>query len=275
VDGFVNILSAPIVFSLSDGIIADVSPFDYVMQRYIRQIAFFGLGEAGQQMLVKSRVAVVGVGALGTVSANCLARAGIGFLRLIDKDYVERINLHRQIFFTEDDADKRVSKAVAACSFLARVNSEVRLEPKVAELNADSVESLFDNVDIVLDAVDNWKTRFIINEVCRRKSLPWIYCAALGSQGMTMNFLPNDQPCLQCVIPAHSVVGVQPTCVTEGVLNMTTGAIAAIQAAEAVKILIGSPYVRQGLFIADFWKNQFKIVPFERDANCVVCAAKS
>ena len=242
------------------------------MQRYIRQIVFTGIGEAGQQTLGRSRVAIVGVGALGTVSANCLARTGIGFLRLIDKDHVERTNLHRQILFTEEDADRRTPKAVAACSFLARANSEIQLEPVVAELNAGNADSLFNDVDIVLDAVDNWEARFLMNRVCRKHSKPWIYCAALGSEGMTMNFLPNGGPCLECVVPQKTIAKVQPTCVTEGVLNTTTGAIAAIQVAEAIKILLGSPHIRQELLIADFWHNKFKTIPFERNMECAVCS---
>jgi adenylyltransferase/sulfurtransferase len=242
------------------------------MQRYLRQTAFSGIGQSGQLRLKESRVAIVGVGALGTVSANCLTRAGIGFLRLIDYDHVERINLHRQVLFTEEDADRGVPKAVAACSFLARANSDVQLEPVIAELNADNAESMFEDVDLVLDAVDHWQTRFLMNKVCRKLPLPWIYCAALGSEGMTMNFLPGGGPCLECVVPQQSIVDVQPTCATEGVLNMTTGAIAAIQSAEAVKILLGSPHVRQGLFVADFWQNRFKTIPFERNERCSVCS---
>jgi adenylyltransferase/sulfurtransferase len=242
------------------------------MQRYIRQTAFAPIGETGQRTLSTSRVAIVGTGALGTVSANCLARAGVGLMRLIDKDHVEKINLHRQILFTEEDAQYRIPKASAACSFLARVNSEIQMEPVVDKLDADNAESLLDNIDIVLDAVDNWETRFLVNRVCRKKNIPWIYCAALGSEGMTMNFLPYDCPCLQCVVPQQTLARDQPTCVSMGVLNMTTGAIAAIQAAEAIKILLGSPHIRQGLFVADFWKNQFKIVPCERDKHCSVCS---
>jgi adenylyltransferase/sulfurtransferase len=242
------------------------------MQRYIRQTAFSGIGEAGQELLGKSRVAIIGVGALGTVSANCLARAGVGFLRLIDKDCVEQINLHRQILFTEDDANRRVPKAVAACSFLAHANSDIQLEPVVAEFNTDNAESMLADIDLVLDAVDNWETRFLTNRVCRKKSLPWIYCAALGAEGMTMNFLPGNHPCLQCVVPQRTSTGTQPTCVTTGVLNMTTGAIAAIQSAEAIKILLGSPCIRQGLFVADFWNNRFRIVDFEKDKDCSVCS---
>jgi len=246
---------------------------DYVafMQRYIRQIAFTGIGESGQQKLADSRVAIVGAGALGTVSANCLARAGVGFLRLIDKDNVEQINLHRQILYTEKDAEQNVPKAIAACSCLARANSAIHLVPVVDELNTENIDSLFRDVNLVLDAVDNWETRFLMNKVCRKKSLPWIYCAALGAEGMTMNFLPNDQPCLQCVTPQETL-GIQPTCVTVGVLNMASGAIASIQAAEAVKILLGSPHVRQGLLVADFWNNRFTTIPFEKDLRCPVCS---
>jgi len=245
------------------------------MHRYIRQTTFTGIGEAGQQILGNSRVAIVGTGALGTVSANCLARAGVGFLRLIDKDHVERINLHRQILYTETDADNRVPKAVAACAFLARANSDIQLEPVVAEFNADNAEALLKDVDLVLDAVDNWQARFLASEVCRKKSLPWIYCAALGAEGMTMNFLPGDGPCLRCVVPHQAITHAQPTCVALGVINMATGAIASMQAAEAVKILLGSPHVRQGMFIADFWHNRFKTIPFGRDPNCPVCSVFS
>ena len=245
------------------------------MQRYARQIAFSGIGEAGQQILGSSRIAIVGVGALGTVSANCLARAGIGFMRLIDCDHVERINLHRQILYTEDDAERRVPKATAASSFLTRANSDIQIEPIVATLNADNAETILDNVDIVLDAVDNWQTRFLINEVCRKKSLPWIYCAVLGSQGMTMNFFPGDYPCLKCVVPDQAISSIQPTIATVGVLNTTTGTIASIQVAEAIKILLGSPCVRHGLFVADSWHNRFKTIPFEKDNNCPVCQRKN
>ena len=242
------------------------------MHRYIRQTAFAGIGEAGQQTLGNSRVAIAGVGALGTVSANCLARAGIGFLRLIDKDHVEKINLHRQILYTEEDANISTPKAIAACSLLAKANSEVILEPVVAKLTAENAEAMLADVDLVLDAVDNWQTRFLVNRICRKKSLPWIYCAVLGSQGMTMNFFPGEQPCMQCVVPEQAVANIQPTIVTEGVLNTTTGAIAAIQAGEAIKILLGSPHIRQGLFVADFWHNRFKTIPFERNGDCPVCS---
>ena len=240
------------------------------MQRYIRQMAFSGIGETGQKILGNSRVAIVGVGALGTVSANCLARAGVGFLRLIDKDCVERTNLHRQILYTEEDADNNVPKVVAACSLLARANSEIELEPVVAELNASNIEALLGDVDLVLDAVDHWETRFLVNRFCRNRSLPWIYCAALGAEGMTMNCMP-DGPCLQCVVSPQTL-GIQPTCVTEGVLNMATGAIASIQAAEGVKILLGSSHIRRGLLVADFWNNRFKTIPFEKDVRCSVCS---
>lgn len=240
------------------------------MQRYIRQMTFSGIGKAGQEILSTSRVAVVGVGALGTVAANCLARSGIGFLRLIDKDYVETLNLHRQILYTEEDAERRVPKAVAAHTFLAQANSGIQIDSVVAELNADNAESLLADVDIVLDDVDHWETRFLINKVCQKKKLPWIYCAALGSEAMTMNFLPGEFPCLQCVV-SPAVLQQQPTCAEVGILNMTTGMIASLQSGEAVKILLGSPLVRQGLFVADFWNNRFKTFAFDKDPLCACC----
>ncbi|MDR1269641.1 MAG: ThiF family adenylyltransferase [Planctomycetaceae bacterium] len=242
------------------------------MERYSRQIVFSGLGRIGQKKLLEATVAVVGVGALGSVSANLLCRAGVGHLRLIDRDYVEKNNLQRQILYNEEDAEKRYPKAVAACNHLSRVNSEIILEPVVAELSAANIEQIFEKVDLVLDGLDNWETRFLVNEACYRFGIPWIYCAALGAETMSMNLLPDEnRPCLRCFMSPESGSAAGQSCAVAGVLNMATGMIAAVQTAEAVKILTGSTEIRNGLFVADLWNNRFKTIRIEKDIDCPVC----
>jgi adenylyltransferase/sulfurtransferase len=242
------------------------------MDRYSRQIVFSGLGRSGQQKLLKSTVAVVGLGALGSVAANLLCRAGIGHLRLIDRDYVEKTNLQRQILYNEEDAQKRRPKAVAAFNHLSKINSEIVLEPVVAELGAVNIKQLFEKVDLVLDGLDNWETRFLINEVCHQSGISWIYSAALGAETMSMNLLPDKNcPCLRCFLSPESGSAAGQSCATAGVLNMATGMIAAVQAAEAVKILMGASEIRNGLFVADLWNNRFKTIPIKKDPDCPVC----
>ena len=242
------------------------------LNRYSRQTVFPEIGEQGQKKLLHSKVAVVGMGALGTVVANALARAGIGFLRLIDRDYVELSNLQRQTLYDEHDATRNLPKAVAACHHLANVNSEITLEPIVEEIDSGNIERLFEGIDLVLDGLDNWDSRFLLNEACHKLAIPWIYCAAIGAQGMTMNILHTEtRPCLRCIVPPDADSNNTPSCATAGVLNMATGTIAAVQAAEAVKILIGSPNVRDGLFVANLWDNQFKTIRFEKNDDCPVC----
>lgn len=243
------------------------------MDRYSRQIVFSGLGRIGQQKLLESTVAVVGLGALGSVAANLLCRAGVGHIRLIDRDYVEKTNLQRQILYNEEDAEKRRPKAVAAFNHLSGVNSEIVLEPVVAELGAANIGQIFQKVDLVLDGLDNWETRFLINEICHQTGIPWIYCAALGSEAMSMNLLHDkDSPCLRCFLSPESGSAAGQSCAVTGVLNMATGMIAAVQVAEAVKILTESASeIRSGLFVADLWNNRFKTIPIERDIDCPVC----
>jgi adenylyltransferase/sulfurtransferase len=242
------------------------------MDRYSRQLVFSGLGRSGQHKLLGSTVAVVGLGALGSVSTNLLCRAGVGHLRLIDRDYVEKTNLQRQILYNEEDAEKRRPKAVAAADHLSKINSEIMLEPVVAELGAANIGQLFEKVDLVLDGLDNWETRFLINEVCHQSGIPWIYSAALGAETMSMNLLPGENcPCLRCFLSPESGSAAGQSCATAGVLNMATGMIAAVQAAEAVKILTGASEIRNGLFVADLWNNRFKTIHIEKDLDCPVC----
>ncbi|MDR1053774.1 MAG: ThiF family adenylyltransferase [Planctomycetaceae bacterium] len=253
--------------------------------RYARQIAFHGVGVDGQDKLLAAKVAIIGVGALGTVLSDILCRAGIGYLRLVDRDYVEFTNLQRQVLFTENDAIKRNPKAVAACEYLSGVNSEIVLEPVVSEVNSGNIVQILDGVDLVLDAVDNWETRFLVNEWSVKNKIAWIYSAALGSQGITMNFCYNNSdnannteissnlncPCLRCFIPADQPQTQQQTCATAGILAMTTGAIASIQATEAIKIILNSSAIRKELLTIDVWNNRFKNIKIDRDPDCPVC----
>lgn len=244
-------------------------------ERYIRQEAFFGIGKKGQKKLGNSKVAVIGLGALGTVTANNLTRAGVGFLRLIDRDYVELNNLQRQSLYREDDAEKAVPKAAAACEHLKEVNSSIQLEAAITDVNSSTIDSLIEDVDLVMDATDNFQTRQLMNEACCHLKKPWIYGGALGAVGMTMNFLQENGPCLCCLMGNEGgIPGSEPTCASAGILNTTTNIIASLQSTEALKILTGSKAVRKQLFVMDLWENTFELIAADRDPGCPVCGRR-
>jgi adenylyltransferase/sulfurtransferase len=240
--------------------------------RYSRQVRFSPLGEIGQQRLLAARAAIVGCGALGTVHAQSLARAGVGFLRIIDRDYVELNNLQRQWLFDESDARDALPKAVAAARRLALVNSEITIEPVVADLTPASAEDLLGDVACILDATDNFETRFLLNDFALRESIPWIYGAAVGSYGLVMPVFPAQSPCLRCLYP-EPPTGAQPTCETAGVLNTITTVIGALQATAALQILAGIPNaVPRQLTRIDVWTGQIRTLPLpERDPLCPAC----
>jgi adenylyltransferase/sulfurtransferase len=245
------------------------------MQRYSRQTVFPEIGAAGQEKLLASRVSIIGIGALGTVIANNLCRSGVGFLRLIDRDYVELGNLQRQTLFDEDDAADETPKAVAAATRLSRVNSKITIEPVVADVNPGNIEELLKETDLVLDGTDNLEIRFLLNEACRKLRLPWIYGGVAGSAGMQMNVL-EDGPCFRCFQPDMPAPGSYPTCSTIGVLNMVTGIIASMQSAEALKILIGAVgAISRRLFYLDLWKNTAGYLDVAKVPDCPVCGKGS
>src|SRR5580658_2465939 len=208
--------------------------------RYSRQSRFAPLGEKGQRRIREARVAVVGLGALGSVQADLLARAGVGSLLLIDRDFVELSNLQRQTLYDESDAAEALPKAVAAARRLARVNSEVRIEPLVSDLSPRNIDEALEGVDLILDATDNFETRYLINDFAVREGIPWIYGAAVGSYGLKLAIVPGLTACFRCVYP-EPPQGAQPTCETEGVLGPVTSAIASLAAADALKILASGP----------------------------------
>ena len=228
-------------------------------ERYSRQILFPGIGAAGQQKLLASHVAIVGCGALGSFQAGALARAGVGRLTIVDRDYVEPSNLQRQWLFDEADAAEALPKAVAAERSLARVNSGVRVTGIVADLTPSNIEELLGEAALILDGTDNFETRYLINDYSVSRGTPWIYGAAVGSYGVTMPVLPGHGACFRCVYP-EPPGGTQPTCETAGVLNSITAAIGAIQAADALQWLAtGSLEAR--LTTLDVWKGGIRQIP--------------
>src|SRR5205085_967264 len=207
--------------------------------RYSRQRLFAPIGEAGQARLAGARVVIIGCGALGAMQAETLCRAGVGDLTLVDRDFVEESNLQRQVMFEEADARERLPKAVAAARRLSRVNSDVSLRPIVADVNFENVEEIIAGADLVMDGTDNFETRYLINDACVKAATPWIYGAAVGSYGLTMTVIPGETPCLRCVLAAMPEPGSGPTCDTAGVILPIIATVAAIQCAEAIKLLTG------------------------------------
>lgn len=224
-------------------------------ERYSRQVLFAEIGEAGQRKLAEARVAIVGCGATGSALASLLARAGVGTIRIIDRDYIEPSNLQRQVLFDEADAAESLPKAIAAARKIASFNSEIIVEPQVADLTPSNIEALLQETQVILDGTDNFETRYLINDFAVSKSLPWIYTAAVGSYCVTLNILPRKTPCLACIFP-DSPQGMVETCDTAGILNSAVNLAASISATEAIKFLVGAEdQLRKTLLSFDVWKN--------------------
>jgi molybdopterin/thiamine biosynthesis adenylyltransferase len=225
-------------------------------ERYSRQVLFSGIGREGQSRLAGGRVALVGCGATGSALASLLARAGVGRIRILDRDYVEPSNLQRQSLFDEADAAEAMPKAIAAARKIAAFNSRIVIEPVVKDLVPANIQALLEGIDLVLDGTDNFETRYLINDFAVKASLPWIYTAAVGSYGITMNVLPGKTACLACLFPDQPR-GAFETCETAGVLNSAVNLAASIAATEAIKLLVGAdPQVRRTLLSFDVWSNQ-------------------
>lgn len=243
--------------------------------RYTRQSRFAPLGPEGQDRIRGASVALVGCGALGTVAAEILTRAGVGRLRIIDRDFVEWSNLQRQFLFTEADAAEALPKAMAAVRRLAQINSEVDLEPVVADLTPASADELLEDARLIIDATDNFETRFLINDYAVREGVPWIYSAAVGSYGLKLAIVPGRTACLRCVYP-DPPQGAQPTCETEGVLAPITSAIASLACGDALKILARGPgSVTTLLTTVDVWSGVIRqTAPPARDPACPCCGER-
>jgi adenylyltransferase/sulfurtransferase len=242
--------------------------------RYSRQILFEGIGREGQAHIMASRVALVGCGALGTVQASLLARAGVGTLRIIDRDFVEESNLQRQILFDEEDVRTLLPKAVAAERKLRAVNSLVQVEGLVEDVNASSIGRLLDGFDLIVDATDNFDARFLLNDYAVKTGTPWIYGACVGSYGLTFPILPGETACLRCVFESAPPAGLSPSCDTAGVIGPVVGTIASLQAAEALKILAGRrDRINRRITTLDLWDNERQTMDLPgRTPDCPCCA---
>lgn len=243
--------------------------------RYSRQILFRGVGAEGQRRLAQARVALVGCGATGSAVASLLARSGVGTIRIIDRDYVEPSNLQRQTLFDEVDARESLPKAIAAARRIAAFNSQIVVEPQVADLTPENIKVLLEGSGLILDGTDNFETRYLINDYAVRSSVPWIYAAAVGSYGVTLNVLPGTTACLACVFP-DSPQGTFETCETAGILNSAVNLVASIEATEALKLLTGAgDRVRRTLLSFDVWTNERAEIQVGRPlSGCRACAER-
>ena len=248
-----------------------------IEERYSRQTLFHGIGVAGQRRLASGRVAIVGCGATGSALAGLLARAGVGKLRIIDRDYVEPSNLQRQSLFDEKDALESLPKAIAAARKIASFNSEIAVEPEVNDLTPANIEGLLEGMDLILDGTDNFETRYLLNDYAVKQSIPWIYSAAVGSYGVTMNILPAKTACLACIFP-DSPRGVVETCETSGILNSAVNVVASIAVTEVLKLLVAgpdAPQLRRTLLSFDVWTNEHgEISAAQPRADCRACGTK-
>ena len=234
--------------------------------RYARQIAFREIGTDGQNKLQKAHVAIIGLGALGSASANNLVRAGVGYLRLIDSDTADITNLQRQMLYTEVDVADATPKAIAAAQHLREINSTITIEPHTVRLNAENCAELLSGVDLVIDGTDNIETRYLINKTCLDLGITWVYGAALGSTGAVMPIVPNGA-CFRCLFPEG--IGTGESCVTRGVLGSLTMIVSSLQVTAAMKILLGKP--SSELITFDIWNSAFERIEIERNPDCPDC----
>lgn len=243
-------------------------------ERHSRQVLFQPIGKTGQEKLKDSAILIVGCGALGCAHAETLTRAGIGKLRLVDRDFVEFSNLQRQTLYTEKDARERLPKAVAAKNRLSQINSEIEIEAIVADVNHSNIESLIDNCDLVIDGTDNFQIRYLINDVCVKFNKTWIYGAAVSSYGATMTIFPYESPCLRCIFEEMPSAGSAPTCDTAGVIAPIISSVSAIQTTEALKILTGNrENLHKSLIQIDIWQNEWRKIRLGTpNPDCETCA---
>lgn len=254
---------------------SDSNPPSPALERYARQLRYPRLGEEGQRRLLASRALVCGCGALGSVIANTLARAGVGRLRIVDRDFLELNNLQRQVLYDEADVAAGLPKAIAAANKLRQINSQIEIEPVVADVDHTKIVALCDGVDMIVDGTDNFETRFLINDAAVKLGIPWVYGGCLGSEGQTMTILPGDTPCLRCLLSEPPGAGTTPTCDTAGILAPIISVIASIEAMEAIKVLSGHrEAVQRALVVVELWDNrmrQMKLDTLRASTDCPAC----
>jgi len=226
--------------------------------RYARQIIFPPIGAAGQRRLLDAHVTIIGVGATGSILADRLARAGVGHLRLVDRDFVELNNLQRQLVYDEEDVAAVLPKAVAMARKLRRINSTISIEEIVADVNPSNIAGLIADADVVLDGTDNFTTRYLINDACVKSGKPWVYTGVIASYGMTMTIQPGVTPCLRCVMGELPAPGTVPTCDTAGIIGPIVSLMGSITVAEALKLLVGRGTLNSGMIHVDVWDNTFE-----------------
>ncbi|MFV0387579.1 MAG: ThiF family adenylyltransferase [Pyrinomonadaceae bacterium] len=244
--------------------------------RYSRQILFTPIGRLGQEKLRNSRVLLIGCGALGASHAEALTRAGVGFLRIIDRDFVELSNLQRQTLFSEADAAARIPKAIAAKNRLEKINSDIEIEALVADINASNIERFIDGIDLIIDGADNFQVRYLVNDAAVKHCKTWIYGAAVSSYGTTMTIIPNQTACLRCIFEEIPPAGSSPTCDTAGVIQPIISAVSSVQISEALKILTENfDKLHGSLLQIDVWENdQRKISPSAPNPECPACGKR-
>jgi len=247
-----------------------------VNERYSRQILFREIGTHGQEKLLNSRILLVGCGALGAAHAEMLARAGVGKLRIVDRDFVEFTNLQRQTLFRESDAHDRLPKAVAAKTRIAEINSEIAVEAIIADVNNSNIEALIRDCDLVIDGTDNFQVRYLLNDACVKNGVTWIYGAAVSSYGTTMTIIPGRTPCLRCIFDEMPDAGSSPTCDTSGVIMPIIATVSAAQVTEALKILVGDfDSLHGSLMQFDMWANDRQRIKLgEPNADCKCCGQR-
>jgi molybdopterin-synthase adenylyltransferase len=247
---------------------------NFIDPRYARQVRFAGIGEEGQLKLSQARVAIVGLGALGTMLADQIVRAGAGYVRIIDRDYVDESNLQRQSLYNEHDAHAAAPKAIAAANKLAAANSHVQIDAHIADLNALNAEQLLSDVHLILDGSDNFAVRYLINDVSLKKGIPWIYGAAVASRGVSFTIIPHETPCLRCLFPQPPAAGIAETCDTAGIIAPAAHIVASHQIAEALKLLIGKQeLLNRKMYHFDLWLNQNYAIDVSNahQSNCPAC----
>lgn len=244
------------------------------LERYSRQILFQPIGKTGQEKLLHSRAVIVGMGALGTVIANHLVRSGVGYIRFIDRDFVELSNLQRQTLYSEEDAKLQLPKVIAAEKRLREINSTVKIEPIIADLNMNNAEDLLKDIDVIVDGTDNFMTRYLINDVAVKHNIPWVYGGAVSSRGMFATIIPDKTPCYRCLFPKLPA-GLGENCDTVGVLSPITDIIGSFEAMEALKLLVGAP-TNPNLEQIDIWDNLSLQMDVSegKNPNCPTCVQR-
>jgi adenylyltransferase/sulfurtransferase len=253
-----------------------IPPIEPELARYEKQIRFGPFGADAQRRISQARCAIIGCGALGSVQATLLVRAGVGHVRLIDRDFVETSNLQRQVLFDERDVAENLPKAVASARHLGIVNSQVEIEARVEDINPGTIHSLCRGADVVLDGTDNFETRFLLNDWAVEQGVPWLYGGCVGAEGQCLTIVPGQTPCLRCLMSdGPPPPGTTATCDTAGIIAPVIGVIAAIQACEAIKLLSGNlAAINRKLTVVDLWTNairQLDLSALTELATCRCC----